>query len=447
MHSITINLSQLNDAALLAAILNNVQDNRAALLQLLRYLGEVDARKLYARQGHASLFVFCQKLGFSESEAYKRCLVGRAGRRFPELLAAMGAGALHLTGAAMIAPKMNGDNAAELLDAAKQKSKRELETVLANMFPAACVPRRAVIRAVSVLGASPTGTSPTGAHLGTSTQPPLSRARDGEAKDGAQRPRATLQTELLIMPARGSTKGPLAEERAVSADQADQPGRVTATVAAEAYRLHVNLDSAGYALLREAQELLSHKLPSGDVGKVIELALGSLVDQLQRRKHGRLKKAQAPRNVVQKSASIDDSKTTLGRNEKCDGAGGVESPAHEVRVAESASPKTRTGRSAQTETAGRSRALSRLVKRKVYERDAGSCTYVGANGRRCGSRAFLEYHHIHAFGLGGCNDEANVTLHCRTHNALLALEDFGEAHQARATARGRKVGVLCGDRP
>ena len=67
MNSITGNLSHLNDAALLAAVLNTVQDNRVALLQLLRYLGEVDAR-----EGYASLFAFCQGMQFSKSEAYKR---------------------------------------------------------------------------------------------------------------------------------------------------------------------------------------------------------------------------------------------------------------------------------------------------------------------------------------------------------------------------------------
>ena len=133
MHSITVNLSQLNDAALLAAVSNTVQDNRLALLQLLRYLGEVDARKLYAREGFASLFAFCQSLRFSESEAYKRCMVGRVGRRFPGLLQAIGAGELHLTGAAMIAPKMNDDNVAELLEMARHKSKRALETALAGI--------------------------------------------------------------------------------------------------------------------------------------------------------------------------------------------------------------------------------------------------------------------------------------------------------------------------
>ena len=115
MHGIKVNLSLLDDAALLAAVFNNVQDNRIALVHLLRYLGEVDARKLYARQGHASLFAFCKGLGFSESEAYKRCVVGRVGRRCPAILAAIEKGDLHLTGAAMIAPRMNADNASELI--------------------------------------------------------------------------------------------------------------------------------------------------------------------------------------------------------------------------------------------------------------------------------------------------------------------------------------------
>ena len=195
MHAITTNLSQLNDATLLAAVASTVQDNRAALLQLLRYLGEVDARKLYARAGYASLFAFTQGLNFSESEAYKRCLVGRVGRRFPALLEAIGAGELHLTGAAMIAPKMEVGNAESLLEAARYKSKRNLEALLAKMFPVHHAPHRAVVRAVSLSALACVGTQQRMA-----ADAPRAGTAASEAKDGNQQPGAGRQTQLALQP-------------------------------------------------------------------------------------------------------------------------------------------------------------------------------------------------------------------------------------------------------
>ena len=448
MHSVAGNLSQLNDAALLAAVSNTVQDNRVALCQLLRYLGEVDARKLYAREGFASLFAFCQSLRFSESEAYKRCMVGRVGRQFPGLLQAIGAADLHLTGAAMIAPKMNDGNAVALLNLARHKSKRSIEIALAGMFPSTCFPQRAVVRAVPVAAVASVGREE-----GKGTQPLRSSVDGGEAKAAQPQARSTLQTELLLQPAQRSTGASPAELVMQAVNKVRETDPVI--MAVEAYRLHVNLDAESYALLVEAQDLLSHKLSQGDVGGVIGLALAALVEQLQRRKHGRLGSAASSQSPGQKAANID------GGAERADGKKDRKNTACTGLDAQDVSTVGRLGRQERLpdrrpasatraltsqevlpcrgdghEKLGRSRTLSRAVKRAVYARDAGACTYVAANGRRCGARTLLEYHHVHAFGLGGCNEAYNVTLHCRTHNALAAVDDFGLAHQTRAMARG-----------
>ena len=44
----------------------------------------------------------------------------------------------------------------------------------------------------------------------------------------------------------------------------------------------------------------------------------------------------------------------------------------------------------------------------------------------------LEYHHQHAWALGGETTLENLTLRCRAHNALAAEADFG-----REFVRGR----------
>jgi hypothetical protein len=73
-----------------------------------------------------------------------------------------------------------------------------------------------------------------------------------------------------------------------------------------------------------------------------------------------------------------------------------------------------------------SRYVPRAVLREVFARDSGQCTFVGADGRRCASRGFLEvHHHFTAFARGGAATVENLRLACRAHNLLIAEHDYG----------------------
>jgi hypothetical protein len=76
-------------------------------------------------------------------------------------------------------------------------------------------------------------------------------------------------------------------------------------------------------------------------------------------------------------------------------------------------------------TAVKSRYVPRGVLREVYARDAGQCTYVSSDGRRCSARGFLEVHHHEAFALGGEATVENLRLACRAHNFWLAERELG----------------------
>ena len=76
--------------------------------------------------------------------------------------------------------------------------------------------------------------------------------------------------------------------------------------------------------------------------------------------------------------------------------------------------------------AGARTAVPMAVRRVVYERDGGRCTFVGSSGHRCGETRALELHHREPWARGGPDTPGNLTLHCRAHNALLARRDFGE---------------------
>jgi 5-methylcytosine-specific restriction endonuclease McrA len=73
----------------------------------------------------------------------------------------------------------------------------------------------------------------------------------------------------------------------------------------------------------------------------------------------------------------------------------------------------------------RGRAVPATLRRAVFARDEGRCTYRSDSGERCRETARLELHHLVPFARGGEHRLDNVTLRCRAHNALAAEEDFG----------------------
>src|SRR5690242_3154478 len=60
------------------------------------------------------------------------------------------------------------------------------------------------------------------------------------------------------------------------------------------------------------------------------------------------------------------------------------------------------------------------VKRAVWKRDGGCCSFIGPDGRRCGSTWQLEFHHLFEAALGGAPTVDNIALRCRGHNVFHA---------------------------
>jgi hypothetical protein len=100
---------------------------------LLVHLAEVDARGLYRERAYSSMFTYCvQALQMSEAEAYLRIGAARLGRQFPRIWPMLERGELHLSGLKLLAPVLDVYNADDLLEAARGKSKRALELLLAQ---------------------------------------------------------------------------------------------------------------------------------------------------------------------------------------------------------------------------------------------------------------------------------------------------------------------------
>ena len=144
-----INPSAFSDRDLLLEIERAAARERQATATLLALLAEVDTRRLYLREGYGSLFQYATKhLHLSEPAAYGRITAARAARRFPGLLQPVDEGALSLTTIGLLASHLTDDNHASLLEAARHKTKREVELMVAALHPQSDI--RASIRKLPV---------------------------------------------------------------------------------------------------------------------------------------------------------------------------------------------------------------------------------------------------------------------------------------------------------
>ena len=164
------------------------------------------------------------------------------------------------------------------------------------------------------------------------------------------------------------------------------PQRLT-PLAPERFGLQVTLDQETHELLQQARELMGHQNPTGQIGPVLKSALKLLVAHLEQQKYA-----------------------------------ATEHPGP-ARPCKSA------------------RHIPAAVKRAVWERDEGQCTFVSDSGKRCAARSMLEFDHAEAVARGGEATASNVRLACRGHNQHAAECAFGaefmerKRHERQARAR------------
>src|SRR5512139_1470114 len=116
-------LKAVPDDELLRRLAALLEGSRHTEADLVAHIGEVDARRLYAREASSSMFVYClERLHLSEAEAYLRIAAARASREHPMILEMLADGRLHLTGIALLAPHLTRENRDLLLHRATHKT-------------------------------------------------------------------------------------------------------------------------------------------------------------------------------------------------------------------------------------------------------------------------------------------------------------------------------------
>jgi hypothetical protein len=217
-----LELAELSNEDLIGELKGLLRKSARLEAELLLFLGEVDARRLYLDEACSSMFVYCtRELGLSEACAYHRIGAARAARRFPAILAEVARGALNTSGVTLMGSHLTPENVDEWLGVARGKSKREIEQLIAERRPKPAVP--SLVRKL-----------PTRSPEVQTTPSPKPRAPKPE---------------------------PLGLER---------------------FKVQFTADRELREKIAEAQDLLSHQIPRGDTAGIFGRALDLLIKEAKR---------------------------------------------------------------------------------------------------------------------------------------------------------------------
>jgi hypothetical protein len=411
--------AELSDAELLAATRGLVGRSNQLLATLLAHLGEVEARGIHRTRACSSLYTYCiYELRFSEDEAFRRVAAARLVRRFPAVWNAVAAGELHLTGLLMLGPHLTEENLSEVLLRAKHRTKKEIARLVRQLDPLPDVPAH-IAPLGPALGRVTLG-APTWDEFVSSLRPvrelaPGERPRDWTANAN------DVEAELASPPE--PLTEPLTEPKAHALPAS---ARLPAPLLPERYRVQFTAGEEYVKLVEEAQALLSHSAPRATLDEIQLRAMRALVAELKRQKYAVTARAKKPSRAASTRTEPVD---TGGTDAELETASTLASQARgQAQARETVEREPESAQNSETKSQHprrRGRHIAASVRRAVFERDQGRCTYADDSGRRCAETHGLELHHVMAFARGGEHTEANLTLRCRAHNALAAEEDFG----------------------
>jgi hypothetical protein len=129
----TYSLTHLSDEILLRNAPEVHARERSDAALGLAHIAEIDSRKLYRQAGYPSIHSYCvNELLLSPQVAFKRIQAARAARRFPAIFMALAMGRLHLSAIVTLAGSLTDETVDDLLNAAENKTKFELERLLAE---------------------------------------------------------------------------------------------------------------------------------------------------------------------------------------------------------------------------------------------------------------------------------------------------------------------------
>ncbi len=454
-------LQHLPDRQLLSRMILVARNERAATIDAVLHLAEIDRRRLYLTLAFSSLFDYCTRhLEYSSSAAGRRIQAARCIRRCPDVLAALRRSEVTLHTVALIAPVITDANRRELLRRVRGKTQREVEAIVAEHKPPVafrdrvrpvCV--RVPAPAVTPLPALAPRSEPEPA---PQSAPPRACEKNNFSHSGSDsiepvvgKSAAGPDTSSPSTGVAGSALPSEADQRAASETPAAIPDATPAAIIEKKLLIQFLADEAFMRKYEEARSLLSNRVGTTS----FEAVFGALLDEFverhspeKRRKRRVARRAKSTGSVNKKRRQKTETKSPepSGRTTSTTSPG----PSRRTPTAAQPEPSHRTSADVQPEPSHRvsaavpsalsrqtpaavpperSRRIPAAVRDAVFVRDGGRCTYVGSTGRRCGSTHRLQVDHIQPFSRGGPNTPSNLRLLCAWHNRSEA-ERLLDAH-------------------
>jgi hypothetical protein len=413
-------LAHLSNTELLANTRSLVGTSNQLFAALLAHLAEVEARGLHRTRACASLYTYCiYELRFSEDAAARRASAAKLVKRFPLLLGAIANGELHLTGLLMLGPHLTAENIVDVLGRAKFRTKKELAKLVRELHPLPMVPD--LVEPLRPLPASlrrPTweqfvsAFSPRVRELPPGERPSdwANDVDDSSSADGEVAKRETAEDEMATGDRSDSAASP-------APARVERPWLAQLPVTGpQQYQVQFSTTEEHVQLIERAKALLARQAPGKSLGDLHLQAMKLLVAELEKRKFAVT--GQPQRKTPARARAVSEQP----QRQVVSGAAQAASSSEPPPDTQSTPP--------ESEPRQRGRHLPAELRRAVFERDGGRCSYVNERGHRCRETHFLEFHHRQPFGKLGPHTIENVTLHCAAHNALAAELDFGPEHMA-----------------
>ena len=443
-----------------------------------------------------------RKLHMSKAEAFRRTTAVRLGRRHPVILQAIADGRLNLTAVALLSPHLKGEHVDvdEIVSAFAYKTIRETQQLLAERFPRQDAPTvmRVLVSAVAAnkggvaaaSGLDGVGSEAFGSAAGPGFVTELfsrrvdttdSRAstesvgplRDDAANSGAaiqatvagaatqlaSRIAAKLGEQLGESGEQGAAEAPVVASQAIlqAVTQVLEQAVANDPNSAEAIELRAKFTplSPGrhcwqLTVDQEAQDLMDEALNYVELGsnaphEALKQSLRCFVEQRRKRKFAQVSKPRAqsvepstcaPRHEVSNEAPQSESQQDTAAVRMKPGAieGGEGAPDQRA----DASRRASSSHTRPNPREPRSRHIPAEVRRAVYTRDGGRCTFESADGTRCEERRDMQFDHRIPFASGGESTVDNVRTLCGEHNRHEAERAFGAEHVQERIRAGQR---------
>ena len=152
-------LKGMSDRELINQLKKLVKQEQTLTLQIIFHLAEIERRGLYLEMAYSTLTEYCiHELGYGDSSAWRRVRASKVIQQVPEVYDLMKKGALSLSAVLQVANVLDAGNKASLLPRIVGKSKRQIESIIAEYHIPISIPDSARPRMVKkAVPSAPTG--------------------------------------------------------------------------------------------------------------------------------------------------------------------------------------------------------------------------------------------------------------------------------------------------